>query len=103
LLSNFGTYLMVLQSQVFGVLYTSIMAKKVTQTTLIERVWDIEGFPNYFFGADKHLYRFDSRGRIRRNKRVMLRYTAGYVLRSRFYSLKQLRSLLRRHDPASVA
>lgn len=77
------------------------MANKVAATLLIERTWDIEGFPTYFFGADKQLYRYDSRGAIRQNKRVVLRYTQGYVLKSRFYSLAQLRPLLRRHIPAT--
>lgn len=69
---------------------------------LVQRVWDIDGYPNYFFGDDNQLYRFDSRGCIKRNKRVMLRYTQGYVLKSRFYSLSQLRPMLRRHDPTTT-
>ncbi|MVM37945.1 hypothetical protein GO730_10635 [Spirosoma sp. HMF3257] len=73
------------------------MAKKILINQLVERVWDIEGYPDYFFGADKQLYRFDSRGNIQRNKRILLRYTLGYVLKSRFYSLTQLRPLLRKH------
>ncbi len=56
------------------------MIKRYVQLS-IERVWDIEGYPNYFFGADKQLYRFDSRGRVQRNKRVMIGYTQGYVLK----------------------
>lgn len=72
------------------------MTKRYVEVA-VQRVWDIEGYPNYFFGDDKQLYRFDSRGCIRKNKRVMLRYTQGYVLKSRFYSLTQLRPLLRRH------
>lgn len=75
------------------------MGKKILINQLIERAWNIEGYPDYFFGADKQLYRFDSRGNIQRNKRIMLRYTSGYVLKSRFYSLNQLRPLLRRHIP----
>ncbi|WP_375446615.1 hypothetical protein [uncultured Fibrella sp.] len=73
------------------------MSKRIPIYQLIERKWDIDGFPTYFFGADKKLYRFDARGRLQQNKRIMLRYTAGYVLKSRFYSLSQLRPLLRRH------
>ena len=38
------------------------MIKRYVQFS-IERVWDIEGFPDYFFGADNQLYRYDSRGR----------------------------------------
>ncbi|KAB7728061.1 hypothetical protein F5984_20120 [Rudanella paleaurantiibacter] len=77
------------------------MPRKVTAHLLIVRVWDIEGFPGYFFGADKQLYRYDGRGSIRKNKRIVVRYTQGYSLRGRFYSLAQLRPLLRRHDPAT--
>ena len=73
------------------------MNKRIAISQLVERKWDIDGFPHYFFGADKKLYRFDTRGQLRQNKRIMLRYTAGYVLKSRFYSLSQLRPLLRRH------
>ncbi|GAB3757184.1 hypothetical protein [Spirosoma pomorum] len=78
-----------------------IVARQLPVTELVERIWDIEGFPGYFFGRDKQLYRFDSRGSIRRNKRVINCSTQGYILKSRFYSLAQLRPLLRRHEPAT--
>ncbi|WP_461069583.1 hypothetical protein [Spirosoma horti] len=65
----------------------------------IIRKWDIDGYATYFFGADKQLYRIDSRGRYTINPRQMKRYTPGYYLKSRFYSLSQLRSLLRQHSP----
>lgn len=68
---------------------------------IIQRVWDIEGYPNYFFGHDKQLYRFDSRGQVKRNRRVVIGTTQGYILRTRFVSLAQLKSLLRRHESAS--
>ncbi|GAB3557812.1 hypothetical protein [Spirosoma fluminis] len=64
----------------------------------IIRSWDIEGFPNYFFGQDKQLYRLDSRGQIKRNKRIVIGTTQGYILKRKFYSLTQLRPLLRQHD-----
>jgi len=76
------------------------MADKVLFFTSVERVWDIDGYPNYFFGDDKHLYRYDSRGRVRRNKQIVVGYTMGYVLKSKFFSLVRLRTMLRRHDPA---
>lgn len=65
----------------------------------IIRKWDIDGYPTYFFGADKNLYRIDSRGRYTINRRQIKRYTFGYILKSRFYSLAQLRPLLRPHIP----
>lgn len=66
---------------------------------MIERVWDIEGYPNYFLGDDNQLYRYDSRGRIHRNKRIIIGYTQGYVLKSKFFSLARLRPMLYRHMP----
>lgn len=77
------------------------MAKKVPVFLTVTRVWDIEGFPNYFFGEDKRLYRFDSRGQIKVNKRVVIGTTQGYILKSKFYSLAQLRPLLCRHKPTN--
>ncbi|MBC8152664.1 MAG: hypothetical protein H7Z72_07115 [Bacteroidetes bacterium] len=67
-------------------------------TLSVQRVWDIDGYPDYFFGDDKQLYRFTARGEIRRNARCVKRYTIGYTLKSRFFSLTQLRPLLRRHN-----
>lgn len=64
----------------------------------LQRRWDIDGYPNYFFADDNELYRITSRGEVKRIRRNMKRYTQGYVLKSRFYSLSQLRLLLRRHD-----
>ncbi|UFH52199.1 hypothetical protein [Spirosoma sp. KNUC1025] len=75
------------------------MADKIFSSTHIERVWNIDGYPNYFFAADHQLYRFDSRGRIRRNKQIVIGYTTGYVLKSKFFSLAKLRPMLRRHEP----
>lgn len=76
------------------------MGKKNFVTETVERVWDIEGYPNYFFGNDKYLYRYDSRGRGRRNKQIVIGYTMGYVLKSKFFSLARLRPMLRPHAPA---
>ncbi|MBC8154168.1 MAG: hypothetical protein H7Z72_14790 [Bacteroidetes bacterium] len=75
------------------------MAHKILITTVVERIWDIEGYPNYFFGADDRLYRFDSLGRVRQNKRIVIGYTMGYVLKSKFFSLARLRPMLHRHIP----
>lgn len=75
------------------------MSRKDTlmKAEFIIRWWDIEGFPNYFFGKDKARYRFDARGTIKRNKRIVIGTTQGYILKQKFYSLAQLRPLLRRH------
>ncbi len=76
------------------------MATKIAviNAKFIIRWWNVEGYPNYFFGQDKKLYRFDSRGRVKQNKRVVIGTTQGYVLKSRFYSLAQLRPMLGRHN-----
>ena len=67
------------------------MATKIAviNAEFIVRSWNVEGYPNYFFGQDKKLYRFDSRGRVKQNKRVVIGTTQGYTLTSRFYSLAQ--------------
>ncbi len=63
----------------------------------VPRIWDIEGYSTYFFADDNELYRITARGEVKRIRRSMKRYTQGYVLKSRFYSLAQLRLLLRRY------
>ena len=75
------------------------MVKKISVIQHIERVWDIKGYPNYFFGQDKQLYRYDSRGQVKHNKRIVIGTTQGYCLKRKFYSLSQLRPLLHRHIP----
>ncbi|WP_080057433.1 hypothetical protein [Spirosoma aerolatum] len=74
------------------------MIKRYIHWVPVQRLWDIEGYPTYFFGDDHELYRITKRGELKRIRRSMKRYTQGYVLKSTFYSLKQLRLLLRRHD-----
>ena len=64
----------------------------------VQRLWDIIGFPTYFFAEDNELYRITARGEAKQMRRAVKRYTQGYVLKSRFYSLSQLRPMLRRHD-----
>lgn len=75
-----------------------MMAKPINPCQVV-RLWDIEGYPTYFFGVDKQLYRIDSRGRYLINRRQLKRYTLGYILKSRFYSLAQLRPLLKKYIP----
>lgn len=67
--------------------------------TSIERIWDIDGLPGYFFDDIGQLYRITKRGELKPLRRTIKRYTQGYVLNSRFYSLHQLRPLLRRYVP----
>lgn len=79
------------------------MAIKLSVNQLVERIWDIDGYPNYFFGHDKRLYRFDSRGQVRINKRIIIGTTQGYILKSKFFSLEQLRTRLLRHRPPELS
>lgn len=75
------------------------MARKIVvlKAELIIRLWDVDGFPAYFFGHDKKLYRFDARGQVKQNKRIVIGTTQGYILKRKFFSLLRLRPLLRRH------
>lgn len=77
-----------------------IMNRTFIKPSRLIRVWNIEDYPNYFFGTDDQLYRLHSQGRVRRNKQVMIGYTQGYVLKSKFFRLVKLRPLLRQHEPA---
>jgi hypothetical protein len=62
-----------------------------------ERIWDIEGHPEYFFGADKKLYRVTKQGHLKENKLQIIGYTKGYILKSKFFSLVKLRPMLKKH------
>jgi hypothetical protein len=69
----------------------------------VSRLWDIEyysdgGPGHYFFAEDNELYRITARGEAKQMWRAVKRYIQGYVLKSRFYSLSQLRPMLRQHD-----
>lgn len=64
----------------------------------VQRVWDIEGYPNYFFDEKGKFYSYTARGIAKPLPRTVKRYTQGYTLKSRFYSLAQLQPLLKCHD-----
>jgi hypothetical protein len=70
---------------------------KTKKQTIAARQWDIDGFPNYFFNSKKQLFRVSNTGSIRENKMIMIGYTKGYVLKSKFYSLTKLDTLLLPH------
>ena len=61
----------------------------------VEIVWLISGFPDYGFGKDKHCYNLK---RNRRIKQTLNNSTVGYVLNSKFVSLKKLKQLLYKPD-----
>ncbi|MBC7569979.1 MAG: hypothetical protein H7319_09635 [Spirosoma sp.] len=54
-----------------------------------------------FFDEKGKFYRFTVRGIAKPLLRTVKRYTQGYTLKSRFYSLAQLRPLLKRYNPIS--
>lgn len=67
----------------------------IYQTKAVTIVWQIEGFPAYGFGKDKRLYNLQ---RGREVRKVLKGYTLGYNLAGRFYSLNQIRPLLRKPE-----
>lgn len=73
-----------------------MIKRYVNVQKLVQRVWDVEGYPDYFFDQKGELYRFTARGDVKLIRRTMKRYTQGFTLKSKFYSLKQLRPMLRR-------
>lgn len=62
----------------------------------IEKGWEIEGFPQYFFGTDKKLYHLNSQGNAKESKLNLKGYTKGYFLHGKFYSLKRLKPLIKK-------
>lgn len=61
---------------------------------LIERIWLIEGYPDYFVGQNNRIYRIKNDFEVRECKLTIVGYSKGYVLKSKFHSLKRLRELL---------
>ena len=78
-----------------------MIKRYVNVQTLVQQAWDVEGYPDYFFDQKGELYRFTSRGEVKLLRRTVKPYTQGYTLKSRFYSLSQLRPMLRRHPPTN--
>lgn len=80
-----------------------IFGSKITLFSyfMVKATWYLEGFPNYFIGEDKQLYRvIRSHGTdsFQLKKLCMQRYTKGYYFSGKFYSLAKLRTLLYRSD-----
>ena len=78
-------------------LLTQLTKRYVQVQVSVQRAWDIEGYPNYFLDENGQLYRITARGGVKLLRRTVKRYTQGYTLKSRFYSMIQLRPMLRRH------
>jgi hypothetical protein len=66
----------------------------------IKREWDIEGYPNYFISGKK-LYRETPWGEIKENREIIIGYTHGFYLKSKFISFVRLRQMLRKHEEIS--
>ena len=73
-------------------------AKMLVDSLLIERIWLIEGYPDYFVGQNSRMYRIKNDYEVRECKLTVVGYSKGYVLKSKFHSLKRLRELLVRNQ-----
>ena len=68
------------RSETLPLLPTIFIKRSVKQKQLLataDRVWDIEGYPSYFFDAQGRLFRFNARGEVIALKRAVKRYTVG--------------------------
>ena len=61
----------------------------------IKAKWLIEGQPDFFIAEDKKMYRLKTQREI---KLTLNGYTKGYYLNRKFFSLHQLRPLIRKID-----
>jgi hypothetical protein len=68
----------------------------------VDAIWSVDGYPDYFFGEDKNLYRAKANGKARQCKLTMIGYTKGYVLKSRFFSLSRLRGMIKKNSEANL-
>lgn len=64
------------------------------ESLLIERAWLIDGYPDYFVGLDNKMYRIKNDYFVRECKLTLIGYSKGYVLKSRFFTIKRLRTML---------
>lgn len=60
-------------------------------TIKVKIIWYIKGYDDYGFGTDKSLYNIQ---RCRKVKQVYNNGSIGYILNSKFVSLKKLKPLL---------
>jgi hypothetical protein len=61
---------------------------------MVNPIWHIQGFDNYFIGDDKQLYRVERKGTVQLKKLCMKNYSKGYYFSGKFYTLTKLRTLL---------
>ena len=69
--------------------------KVLLKSKSIKAKWLIEGQPDFFIGEDKKMYRIKTQREI---KLTLNGYTKGYYLNRKFFSLHQLRPLIRKRD-----
>ena len=62
---------------------------------VIKAKWLIDGQPDFFIAEDKKMYRLKTQREI---KLTLNGYTKGYYLNRKFFSLHQLRPLIRKID-----
>lgn len=74
----------------------------LVDSLLIERFWLIEGYPDYFVGQNNRMYRIKNNYEDRECKLTVVGYSKGYVLKSKFHSLKRLRELLVKNHNLSL-
>ena len=65
--------------------------------TEIYRKWELDGHPNYFVGEDNKIYHVVYGYRLKECKQILKGYSLGYILDSKFYTLKKLRTLLKKN------
>lgn len=71
------------------------MATLMLKPKNIKAKWLIEGQPDFFIAEDKKMYRLKTQREI---KLTLNGYTKGYYLNRKFFSLHQLRPLIRKID-----
>lgn len=71
------------------------MVSLTTKPKIIKAKWLIDGQPDFFIAEDKKMYRLKTQREI---KLTLNGYTKGYYLNRKFFSLHQLRPLIRKID-----
>lgn len=71
------------------------MVNLTIKSKIIRAKWLIEGQPDFFIAEDKKMYRLKTQREI---KLTLNGYTKGYYLNRKFFSLHQLRPLIRKID-----
>lgn len=71
------------------------MVSLIIKPKIIKAKWLIDGQPDFFIAEDKKMYRLKTQREI---KLTLNGYTKGYYLNRKFFSLRQLRPLIRKID-----